>query len=478
MDKERVSNQLRDIAITLYVAFLVIAIFGSMAFAQECDDCPEDFSPGAGNVTASYSYKEFVSDGADCTNVQCVTITLNGSQETDGVATYSGITVVVTGTIVSSDNTCCASLAPTVYPIEGIIVGYMGGSAEIEYWRSDLTNPVVQFASVSDGPGTCTVLQITDNTFGQGFQIIEKANFSFSGGACEDDNGEPSDPDDPPDAPDPPDGPDPDGGGPDVPPVDPPDEPDEPDRPNDPDDPDEPDEPTEPDGGDPNDPDPDPTDLCCVAITARLDTMILWADYNAGWNENTFEELKLIRDDMFQFMYDLIYGQDNGDGPPGVLQINNEQNAEMIAQLEMTNLWNEYFNDYFADQTWYLKQLYEQAYEGEDDPSYEPPTNDLDFEPSDPTSALIGLIDTHKAAQVETENEFQLPDISAFSDPDEAPVMELPTQSIGAVFGISLQNVTVDFAPFTTVRNMLHAFLLLIATLGGINIVWEELRKQ
>ncbi len=287
------------------------------------------------------------------------------------------------------------------------------------------------------------------------------------------------DPNEPPDAPLPGSGnPGGEPNDPDAPDPDNPDAPDLPDMTNDPDDPNEPTEPTEPDGGDPDLPEPDPMDACCAALTTRLDLIIQWADYNTGWNRNTFEELKLIREDLYQFMYDMVYGQDYGDGEPGILQTNNLQNAEMIAQLEQQNIWAEHFNEYFSDQTWYLEQLYRNGLEIEfEEPDYTEPSNEDDFTPTDPTSKLIQLKNEHITAQSEHDNVFRAPDLSEFEDETEPPVMYLPTHYIGFVFGVPMEQQTIDFAGFIGIRNVFHSFLYVLVTINCVHIVWEELRK-
>ncbi len=453
----------RPIKFIIKIAFIAVLMLGvNVAFAQEdCTDCPEGFTPGQGNINASYTYREFVSDGVDCTNIQCVTITLNGNQETNGFQTYSGIPVPVDGTIVNTNNTCCASLAPTVIPIDGTIIAYMDGSMDVEYWRSDLQNPEVQFLFVAGGTGTCETMQVQDITFGQGFQIIENGSASFSGGACEDDEGDPPDdpdePDDPPGPDDPPNPTDDD---------DPPTWPDgpggEPDEPTPPDPPDEPDTP----GGDPDDPYPDePTDdECCLAIVYRLDVINQWLQYNHGELQNINENLYNTRLETYEHMNALMY----------------DDNSYLKTIVQHAQDIESYLRDTYEleyNQEYYLKKLYERFYQDEDqtDPDLPQDAEDYEFTAFD-SSDSQALLQTHQTSMLEHNQDFYLPDIEPYmpQESTQAPVWDFDITR--PVTNHSFP-VHVDFEPMTPIRNAVHYAVIFLASFHGFNIVMGVLKK-
>ena len=443
---------------------LILLVTGS-ALSQDCDDCPEGEVPGAGTVTATYTSKVDILSTPECTGVRCYTVTLSGTQETDGIGSYDGIVIDATGTIVASDNTCCTQFAPSVATIEGTITSYLGGAIVVEYTRVEPPTIFTTSTLIGD-PGTCTALNITEISGGGGIQTTEQGIVSFSGGVCEDPTiVDPPviDPPDPPDAPDPPD-----------PPL--PDDPPPPDEPNnDPDvpEPDPDDNPDDPDGTDDN-PAPPIDDECCIAITTRLDSLIMWEGTNAAYQSAQLQTLQYFRADMSTYFHDLIYGQDQGDGAPGVLQTNNLQNAQIIANQQHQISYMERYDGYLFDAVWYLEQIANSDF---DPGTNAPPTTDKNFTPTSSTQALIGLEQAHIDSSVEEGNQFQKLDIAEMQD-SAAPTMTIAMGGMADGLGLNLGNITVDFSPYQAIRDLVHAGMLILATLGAIQLVWGELRKQ
>ena len=172
-------------------------------------------------------------------------------------------------------------------------------------------------------------------------------------------------------------------------------------------------------------------------------------------------------------MNDLIYGQDQGDGAPGVLQMNNIQNAEIISNQHNQLAYMERYDGYLFDAVWYLEQIANADY---DPVGYEPPTIDKNFIPTSATQAIIGLKQSHIDTSGEEGNLFQQMDIKAFQD-STAPTMTIAMGGMADGLGLNFGNITVDFTPYQAIRDLVHAGMLILATLGAIQLVWGEFRK-
>ncbi|MBO6514263.1 MAG: hypothetical protein JJ974_09900 [Phycisphaerales bacterium] len=439
---------------------LTMIIITNVASAQDCNDCDEGYTPGEGTVTVDFSSRTYIFSQGCPGGVECTTVLLNGTQITQGIQTYDGIVVDVTGTLTRNDDTCCGFGPTGVTPLLGTITSYKDGTAVIDYWSD--TDPSIAYPIivVVDDSGTCSDLTLFESTGGSGTQTIHRVNTTFRGGQCEDENGDPPDdpdpdPDDPPEPPEPPE-PDPD---------DPPDPPEPPIPPDSPDDEEEEDDPIIPDP-----PEPDPSDPCCIAITTRLDALIAYAETNHHQNNTTIAQLNGLRQDLYTYMNDLLYGNESG----GVLHENNTQNSTMIYNQERVITWLEHFNEYFHDTSWYLQQLYNEGIHIDQGDSTLPSGGDP-IALSNAHTAITGLPQAHRDNMSEHQD-FHLPDITAFQNKTPPSTFTVDLNMINQYYPLGLPVLSVDMTPYSGIRDVATVAMLLGATLNGIFIVWRDMR--
>jgi hypothetical protein len=433
------------------IIFILYVLLVAKASAQDCNECPEGFTPGQGTVTVNFTQKTYYSTSQVCEFILCHTITLTGTKNTDGLATYDAVLVEVTGNSIASDNECCSFLAPTVTPLVGDITAYLGGSIDVSWVPEE--GGTLESVFLNGGTATCTTFQLQDNDFDTFVQVITTASASFTGGQCEDENG------DPPDDPD-------DGGGPGDP--DDPTDNDDPDLPdggdNDPEPPDPPDVPDDSDGPDGDMPDDPPTDdECCIAITTRLDIVNQWLQYQTGFLDNIDENIYSLRESQALYYDHLMYDEN------AFLRVlvNNSQDIEQYLEA---------VHDLAHDQTWYLEQLYERLVnEDQDDPGIPSDPEDYEFQSFDPTTAYT-LRGSHETSMQEQNQEFGLPDIEPYL-PQESAQAPIWDWEVTLPITNYVMPVYVDFAPMTPIRNAVHLAVELLAGINAIGIVASVIKK-
>jgi hypothetical protein len=457
---------------TRLTTLMAIVIASGSVQAQSsvpCDDCPEGQVPGEGQISVSYTKRVYEDGGSGCGLTLCSRVDLDGTKETDGVATYSLQDIVLEGTQLIPDNSCCSELPPQTIDVVGIITPeyeHLDGEASaIGDWWVD-GNPDDTFLIFFDwDDATCTNFTTEIITFDNGNQIIETLTVTFTGGECVDEDpggggggggiGEPPDPPEPPPVDDPPPHDDP---------PDPP-EPPNPEPPDDDPDPPDPPEPPQPPGGGGGDCE------CCEAITARLDILITYSEDLAIIHRNSNRRLQNI-EEWQAAMYHALISPDFGVN--GILPDMQVAMYDIRAYLGQMQAFMREDRELQYDQNWYLEQLLASGIRIQDGDYVAPNTGD-DIDLGSAASGIAQLPAAHLEAQVEHDQEFGLPDISAYQD-NEDPVWELSLQ-FARDYGVDINDISVNLSPFEPVRNMVRAAITLIVGLNGIFIVWKELRK-
>lgn len=221
----------------------------------------------------------------------------------------------------------------------------------------------------------------------------------------------------------------------------------------------------------PTPPDPPEDDPCCIAITSRLDNLLLYADDNSQMNRIINVQLSNLNEWMRQLYDGLLVGDGNS-----FLTTFQNQLDDVNDFLAQNQAFTREDLEYQFDQTWYLQQIYNEGLEvdlGEYDNHHTYEYQQF----NDSTSAIQRLQIDHKTAISEAGQNFTLPDIESFSD-DEAPAVWTLNMAFMSTFGIQMTPITVDFTPYSALRGIVHTVIYIMVTLNSIFIVWAELKKQ
>jgi hypothetical protein len=443
---------------------ILIACAAHAQSADPCGECDEGLVHGPSVITIEFTRRSFL-DHSQCSGPDlCSRVQLNGTIDRENINTYDGEPVVLTGTFYTFDNDCCSFGPAGNFPIEGVAIAYYNdadGTVTADVDWGPVGSPFNDFATFGPSSGTCTNFSDTNNNLGGVNQIIEDITVTFTGGECIEDpdgggggggGGEPPEPSEPPEPPTPDDPPDHDG--PDDPPP-------PPDTEVDPDDPDIPDP--------PQPPAPPIDDLCCLAITSRLDNLLLYAEDTAQLHRNSNTHLENINT-WLEAMYGALVSPDHGVWGliPDIQRTLYDMRAYM-GQMQALMLED---RDYQHDQTWYLQQIYA-GVQGGDGGDLPEPGEEIDL--GSAASGIAQLRIAHAQAQTEYGQEFSTPDIEEYTDSTD-PLWQLP-MGFARDAGVPFNDIVIDLTPYTGVRDIVRTSIILLVTLNAIFIVWGEFRK-
>lgn len=490
--------------ITKRLALIIIAgTTGTLhADPHPCDTCPLGEVHGDGLVSASYTLKVYESSPG-CELVLCSRIDLTGSVTTNGVSTYDTIDVPLEGARFIPSDTCCAeSSAATTVDMEGTVsASFIAGTLQADafgtYWREGFPASAEDFF-VDIGTASCTSFSKTEIWWNDSTQYIQTFTITFTGGECVEDQGNNDDdpPDDEPPNDDPPDDdPDPPN---DDPPIDPPDDPTPPTPP------DPPDEPPATDP--PIPPDPPLDDLCCAAITSRLDILAEYMATAEAQRSNTntiLHELHVEADKL----YDSLIANDYAILPYMKDTLHNMRLGQIVVsddikdiEAQVRDIENIAHSMYDQDRERYEQEVFRNIYlqqilsilqsiQGEPDdgepPDTDPPDDLGEFVPTDPVELEQPdtIFQTSRNAfrnrLVETGKVVRFFDNVLEDREPQEPESEYTTPSVTVGdFTIGSIQFEFDYQEYTGVRALVHGYVIVDILLSCMVLAWLEGRKQ